>query len=114
VHSLLIDFVRSLLVGFGVVKGGPTAYTETELWEIAEGRRLHSATKSTLALFAVWISIHLIFGWTNHWSFYLILAIAALGHYFHCRLKALCQVLGGEREGRASQHGLEPSSQSSS
>lgn len=85
--------MRSLLAGLGVAKGGPTAYTEAELWDIAEGRRLHSDTKSTLVLFAIWISIHQIFGWTNHWSFYLILAIAALGQYFHCRLKALCQVL---------------------
>jgi hypothetical protein len=113
VRSLLIEFGRSLLISLGVVKGGQTPYTETELWEIAEGRRLHWATKSTLALFALWISINLITGWSNHWSFYLLLAIAALGTYFHYRLKALCQVLRGESEGIASQRALKPSGQSS-
>jgi|SRR5690606_12110787 len=107
----LVDFVRSFLVGFGLAKGRPATYTETELWEIAEGRRLHWAAKSTFALFAVWVSIHLIFGWTNHWSFYLILAIAALGHYIHCRLRALCQLLRGERQGNSSQHTFVSSSQ---
>ena len=34
------------------------AYTETQLWEIAEGSRLHSSTRGTLALFAFWIAIN--------------------------------------------------------
>ena len=76
------------------------AYTETQLWEIAEGSRLHSSTKGTLALFALWISINFAFGWTQHWSFYLLLATAALGSYFHYRLKTLCDVLRNEREAR--------------
>ena len=73
-------------------------YTETQLWEIAEGSRLHSSTKGTLALFALWIAIDFAFGWSQHWSFYLLLTAAALGSYFHYRLKALCDVLRNERE----------------
>ena len=83
------------------------AHTETELWEIAEGSRLHWSTKSTLALFALWISINFAFGWSQHWSFYLLLAVAGLGSYFHCRLNALCRVLRNEREVRDIRNAIE-------
>jgi hypothetical protein len=76
------------------------AYTESQLWQIAEGSRLHWSTKATFALFAVWISVNFAFGWSKHWSFYLLLAVGALGSYFHYRLQALCNVLRNEREGR--------------
>ena len=102
--------MRPLPTHLGPDQANSIVVTETELFDIAEGRRLHPATRNTLVLFAVWISIHLIFGWSNHWSFYLLLAIAGLGSYFHYRLKALCTILRREREGvRASEGTLESS-----
>ena len=70
------------------------AYTETRALGvgIAEGSRLHSnLPRARSALFALWISVNFAVGVEqNHWSFYLLLAAAALGRCFHYRLKALC------------------------
>ena len=71
-------------------------YTESQLWQIAEGRRLHRSTIVLLVVGSVFWLVHMIFGWEHHLIAYVLFFFVGVVDYFHQRLRAFSVLLKGE------------------